>query len=96
MYVLYLFYQTSLFLFLDISQADIVAAGLRALDVQRGAPVGLWGVNTPEWILSHAGALRAGALLANLHPGYRSAEIEYTLNMALLLCFTLYNYNVNY
>ena len=90
-YLLYVYHVCIVFvlskivvLFLDISQADIVAAGLRALDIHRGTSVGLWGVNTPEWILSHAGALRAGALLANLHPGYRSAEIEYTLNMVLL------------
>ena len=83
--ILFLYRSQRRSLDLHISQADTVAAGLRALGVQRGSHVGLWGVNTPEWLLSHAGALRAGALLANLHPGYRPAEIEYTLN--LVCCF---------
>ena len=65
-------------------QADRVAAALHAMGVRRGDRVGLWGVNSPEWVLSHAGALRAGALLVNLHPGYRPAEIEYTLNKVRL------------
>lgn len=57
-----------------------MAAGLLALGVQKGDRVGLWGVNSPEWVLSHAGGLRAGGMVVNLHPGYRPREIEYTLN----------------
>jgi len=61
-------------------QVDEVAAGLLALGVQRGDRVGIWSPNRPEWVLVQFATARIGAVLVNINPAYRSAELEYALN----------------
>ncbi|MBS0642218.1 MAG: AMP-binding protein, partial [Proteobacteria bacterium] len=61
-------------------EADRLAAGLIALGLEPGDRIGLWSPNRAEWVLSQFAAARAGLILVNLNPGYRSAELEYALN----------------
>src|SRR5579862_1631404 len=59
--------------------ADTVAGGLRALGVRRGDRVGLWSTNCAEWVLVHMACARAGAILVNVNPAYRTHELAFTL-----------------
>jgi fatty-acyl-CoA synthase len=60
-------------------QSAIIARGLLAHGVARGDRVGLWSPNRYEWVLAQLACARAGAILVNLNPAYKTAEIEYAL-----------------
>ncbi len=52
---------------------DHLAAGLLALDLQRGERVGIWGPNSYEWVVVQWAAARAGLVLVILPPSLRFA-----------------------
>ncbi len=60
--------------------ADRVARGLWSLGIRKGDRVGLWSTNCIEWVLIHMGCARAGAILVNVNPAYRSHELQFTLH----------------
>jgi fatty-acyl-CoA synthase len=57
-----------------------VAAGLLALGLERGERIGIWAPNRAEWVLLQFAAPKAGLILVNINPAYRSHELEYSLN----------------
>jgi fatty-acyl-CoA synthase len=61
-------------------EADRLAAGLIALGLKPGDRVGLWSPNNCDWVISQYAVAKAGLILVNLNPGYRTAELEYALN----------------
>ncbi len=63
-------------------RADRLARGLLALDVARGDRIGIWAVNNVEWLLLQVATARIGAVLVNVNPAYRSAELEHALQAA--------------
>ncbi|MFM9444405.1 AMP-binding protein [Streptomyces acidiscabies] len=64
--------------------ADVeeLACALLASGVGRGDRVGVWAVNTPEWVLVQYATARAGAVLVNINPAYRTHEVAYVLGQA--------------
>src|ERR1022692_1716841 len=56
-----------------------VARGLAGLGLATGDRVGIWASNCIEWILMQYGAARAGVVLVNVNPAYRSHELRYVL-----------------
>jgi fatty-acyl-CoA synthase len=56
-----------------------VARGLMALGVNKGDRVGIWSPNRHEWVLVQYAAARIGAVLVNVNPAYRTAELSYAL-----------------
>src|SRR6516165_6253119 len=58
-----------------------VARGFVACGLERGARVGIWAPNCIEWLLTMFGAARAGLILVNVNPAYRSYELEYALRL---------------
>ncbi|MDI1480794.1 AMP-binding protein [Polyangium sp. y55x31] len=56
-----------------------VARGLIAFGVKRGDRVGLWSPNRFEWVVLQYAAARVGAILVNVNPAYKTAELEYAL-----------------
>jgi fatty-acyl-CoA synthase len=56
------------------------ARGLLAKGVAVGDRVGLWCPNRYEWVVAQFAAARVGAILVNVNPAYRAAELEYALN----------------
>ena len=60
--------------------ADRLATGLIALGLKPGDRVGLWSPNRIEWVLTQYATAKAGLILVNINPGYRTAELEYALN----------------
>jgi fatty-acyl-CoA synthase len=61
-------------------EVDVLAAGLLALGVVKGDRVGIWSPNRVEWLLTQFATARIGAVLVNINPAYRLAELEYALN----------------
>ena len=59
---------------------DVFAAGLLALDLQKGDRVGIWSPNNIEWVIAQFATARVGLILVNINPAYRKAEVIYTLN----------------
>ncbi|HEX6836098.1 MAG TPA: AMP-binding protein [Polyangia bacterium] len=60
-------------------ETTAVARGLLAYGVDRGDRVGLWSPNRYEWVVTQLACARVGAILVNLNPAYKTAEIEYAL-----------------
>ncbi|KVN10493.1 AMP-binding protein [Burkholderia stagnalis] len=61
-------------------EVDALAGGLAALGIGKGDRVGIWSPNRSEWLLTQFATARIGAILVNLNPAYRLAELEYALN----------------
>ena len=59
---------------------DTAAAGLQQLGVKPGDRVGIWSPNRSEWLVTQFATARIGAILVNINPAYRLAELEYALN----------------
>ncbi|WP_374122395.1 AMP-binding protein [Variovorax boronicumulans] len=57
-----------------------LAAGLSSLGIGRGDRVGIWSPNRPEWVLVQFATAHIGAVLVNINPAYRVAELEYALH----------------
>jgi fatty-acyl-CoA synthase len=58
---------------------DAFAAGLLALDLNKGDRVGVWSPNNIEWVVAQFATAKAGLILVNINPAYRKAELTYTL-----------------
>ena len=61
-------------------EVDVLASGLLALGLKAGDRVGIWSPNRVEWLLTQFATARMGAVLVNINPAYRLAELEYALN----------------
>jgi len=58
---------------------DQLAAGFLSLGIGKGDRVGIWSPNRFEWLLTQFATARIGAVLVNINPAYRVAELEYAL-----------------
>src|SRR5262252_2160893 len=56
-----------------------IARGFVACGLEPGERVGIWAPNCIEWLLTMFAAARAGLILVNVNPAYRSHELEYAL-----------------
>ena len=63
-----------------LQRADDLASGLIALGLAPGDRVGIWAPNCAEWVLTQFATGRAGLILVNINPAYRTHELEYALN----------------
>ncbi|BCZ79403.1 AMP-binding protein [Paraburkholderia terrae] len=61
-------------------EVDVLASGLLELGIQKGDRVGIWSPNRVEWLMTQFATARIGAVLVNINPAYRLAELEYALN----------------
>ncbi|HYO54931.1 AMP-binding protein [Archangium sp.] len=59
-----------------------VALGLLAFGVEKGDRVGIWSPNRFEWVVAQFASARIGAILVNLNPAYKTAELEYALKQS--------------
>ena len=53
-----------------------------ALGTQPGDRVGIWSPNRAEWVLVQYATAAIGAILVNINPAYRTAELEYALRQS--------------
>jgi fatty-acyl-CoA synthase len=63
-------------------QTTAAAKGLLAIGVARGDRVGIWAPNRFEWVVAQFATARVGAVLVNINPAYKTAELEYVLNQS--------------
>jgi fatty-acyl-CoA synthase len=61
-------------------RVDAFAAGLISLGLQPGDRIGIWSPNNAEWVVTQFAAAKAGLILVNINPAYRTSELEYALN----------------
>jgi acyl-CoA synthetase (AMP-forming)/AMP-acid ligase II len=61
-------------------QVDAFAAGLLALGLAPGDRIGIWSPNNAEWVITQFATAKAGLILVNINPAYRTYELEYALN----------------
>ena len=62
-------------------EVERVARGMLACGLEPGERIGIWAPNCAEWILTLFGAARAGLILVNVNPAYRSTELKFALRL---------------
>jgi fatty-acyl-CoA synthase len=61
-------------------RVDQLARGLVAAGLRPGDRMGIWAPNCAEWVLAQYASAKAGVILVNINPAYRTSELEYVLN----------------
>ena len=61
-------------------KVDAFAFGMSKLGLKKGDRVGMWGPNSPEWLVTQFATARLGLVLVNINPAYRLSELEFALN----------------
>ena len=61
------------------ARSDEFAAGLLSLRLQPGDRVGIWAPNCAEWVVAQFATAKAGLILVNINPAYRTSELEHVL-----------------
>ena len=61
---------------------DQLAAGIAALGIKKGDRVGIFMPNTPQFVLTFFGILKAGAVVVSVNPLYSGREIIHQVNDA--------------
>ncbi len=62
------------------ARVDAFAAGLLALGLAPGDRIGIWSPNNAEWVITQFATAKAGLILVNINPAYRTYELDYALN----------------
>jgi fatty-acyl-CoA synthase len=60
----------------------VLARALVASGVEKGDRVGIWSPNRFEWVVTQFATARIGAILVNINPAYKVAELEYALGQS--------------
>jgi fatty-acyl-CoA synthase len=61
---------------------DRLAPGLLAAGIAPGDRLGIWSPNCAEWALVQYATAKAGIILVNINPAYRTSELEYVLRQS--------------
>src|SRR5215212_8661708 len=61
---------------------DRLARGLLASGLEPGDRLGIWSPNCAEWVLVQYASAKAGIVLVNINPAYRTSELEYALRQS--------------
>jgi fatty-acyl-CoA synthase len=61
------------------AQVEQTARGLAGLGLRPGNRAGVWACNCVEWVLLQLACARAGVVLVNVNPAYRSHELAFVL-----------------
>jgi fatty-acyl-CoA synthase len=64
------------------ADTDTLARGLIAAGIEAGDRVGIWSPNCAEWVLLQYATAKAGVVLVNINPAYRSHELGYVLRQS--------------
>jgi fatty-acyl-CoA synthase len=65
-----------------LARVDRLARALVAAGLRRGDRVGIWSPNCAEWVLVQYATAKAGVVLVNVNPAYRTTELEYALKQS--------------
>src|ERR687893_766599 len=58
------------------AEVDRLARALMARGLEVGDRLGIWSPNNAEWVLVQYATARAGIILVNLNPAYRTHEVR--------------------
>lgn len=72
------------------AEVDRTARGLIGLGLQPGDRVGVWSSNCIEWVLLQLACARAGVVLVNVNPAYRSHELRFVLQRSRMKALFLW------
>ncbi len=61
-------------------RVDALARGMVAAGLEPGERIGIWSPNCAEWALVQFAAAKAGLILVNVNPAYRTEELAYALD----------------
>jgi fatty-acyl-CoA synthase len=61
------------------AETDTLARGLMASGLRARDRVGIWAPNCAEWVLLQYATAKAGVILVNINPAYRSHELSFAL-----------------
>jgi fatty-acyl-CoA synthase len=64
------------------ADVNALARGLIAAGIAKGDRVGIWAPNCAEWTLVQYATAKAGAIIVNVNPAYRTHEMAYALNQS--------------
>jgi fatty-acyl-CoA synthase len=64
------------------AETDVLARGLIAGGLTAGDRVGIWAPNCAEWVLLQYATAKAGIILVNINPAYRSHELSFALRQS--------------
>jgi fatty-acyl-CoA synthase len=75
-------YQSVRFTFAEFDrEIGRLASGMVACGLRPGERIGIWAPNCAEWVLTMFAAARAGLVLVNINPAYRTMELEFALRL---------------
>jgi fatty-acyl-CoA synthase len=63
-------------------QVDRLARALMAAGLETRDRLGIWAPNCAEWVLVQFASAKAGVILVNVNPAYRTSELEYALEQS--------------
>ncbi|PWB32413.1 AMP-binding protein [Pseudomonas sp. SDI] len=61
---------------------DLHARAFMALGLKAGDRLGIWAPNCAQWCIAQFASAKAGIILVNINPAYRSSELEYVLKQS--------------
>jgi fatty-acyl-CoA synthase len=64
------------------AETDTLARGLMASGLRARDRVGIWAPNCAEWVLLQYATAKAGVILVNINPAYRSHELSFALRQS--------------
>ena len=62
------------------AESNRLASALLKTGLVPGDRVGIWSHNNVAWVLMQIATAKAGLVLVNINPAYRTSEVEYALN----------------
>ena len=65
----------------SIARSSGSRAACSACGLKPGERIGIWAPNCAEWVLTMFAAARAGLVLVNINPAYRTTELEFALRL---------------
>lgn len=65
-----------------LDRSESLALGLLGVGVEKGDRIGIWSPTCVEWTVLQFAAARIGAILVNVNPAYRPAELSYALRQS--------------
>jgi len=63
-------------------EVNRAAKGFIGLGLKKGDRLALWGTNIAEWIITQFATAKAGIVMVNINPAYRTHELEYALKQS--------------
>ena len=63
-------------------EVNRAAKGFIALGLKKGDRLAIWATNIAEWIITQFATAKAGIIMVNINPAYRTHELEYSLRQS--------------